>query len=110
MKIERTLGEGLVAFREDLRMSRKEFYEKAGITQSRLSQLENDLYSDPDKTIKAILSKFNKQYSVFLRDYCGLHVVESEVDEIILKSVSLTEINNAIRTLNKIKEILEAQK
>lgn len=73
-KIERTLGEGLIAFREDWDLSRKEFYEKVGISKNRLSQLENNKNKNSEKTIKEILKHFEVNYYDFLVVYCGYKI------------------------------------
>ena len=110
-KIERTLGEGLIAFREDLGMTRKEFYEKAGISKVRLSQLENNKSSYSEKSITAVLDHFNVSFPEFAFKYCGITVDISSVQIRRLKdSLSLHDVDDAIRTLTIIREIIREQK
>lgn len=67
----RDLGSALIKFREDLGMTRKEFYEKVGISKVRLSQLENNKYNESEKVITSILQHFNVSYYDFLIVYGG---------------------------------------
>lgn len=64
-------GKAIKTFREDLGMTRKDFYTKAGITQSRLSQLENNTFAKPEQTVKEVLKKFDVSFPDFLVVYGG---------------------------------------
>ncbi|CZQ80316.1 helix-turn-helix domain-containing protein [Trichococcus collinsii] len=68
---EINFGSALRAFRESRKMSRKEFAEKAAVSLSRLSDLENNRYKNSKNTITNILEKFNYSYANFLIVYCG---------------------------------------
>ena len=105
MKIKRTLGEGLVAFREDLGMSRKEFYEKVGISRTRLSQLENNTYNESEKVITNILSHFNISLHEFAWEYCGIAPdVSNEQIRALQDALTLDDLDEAIQTLNIIRD------
>lgn len=74
------LGAGLKKFREDMDMTRKEFYEKVGISKNRLSQLENNKNKNSEKTIKEILKHFEVNYYDFLVVYCGYKIDGNSFD------------------------------
>lgn len=69
--VEIDYGKAIKTFREDLGMTRKDFYTKAGITQSRLSQLENNTFAKPEQTVKEVLKKFDVSFPDFLVVYGG---------------------------------------
>ena len=111
MKIERTLGEGLVAFREDLGMSRKEFYEKVGISKHRLSQIENDKSANSRKSITNIMEHFNISFQEFAMEYCGFTPdLSTEQIHALKDTITLDDMDDAIQTLNIIRQIIKVQK
>lgn len=66
------LGSALIRFREDIGLTRKELYEKVGISKFRLSQLENNNNKNSERAIKNILTHFDIHYSDFLIVYAGV--------------------------------------
>lgn len=110
MKTERTLGEGLKLFRADKCLTRKELAEIAKVSVSRIGDIENDRYKNSIKSIANIVEPFGIDVVTFLKLYCGVEILDSETAKIVKESFTLIEIDNAIRILNKIKEILEVQK
>ena len=113
MKIKRTLGEGLVAFREELGMSRKEFYEKVGISKHRLSQIENDKNTNSERSITSILEHFNISFQEFAIEYCGFTpkpILSNEQIHALKDTLTLDDLDDAIQTLNIIRQIIKTQK
>ena len=54
------LGSALIRFREDIGLTRKELYEKVGISKFRLSQLENNNNKNSERAIKNIQKGIKK--------------------------------------------------